>query len=127
MRCNSCVLLLVSTCRLHEDLRRVSTILLRDAVCDLNYEFSRAATANTGTLCIVTTLFNNNEGQTHRFVAQHDTTPILAQPGTAYRGNLWHNERTVSVTTLGETKFARCDVHSVRVHTFLLMFRMPDI
>merc|ERR1719253_1644305 len=37
----------------------------------------------------------------------------LAEPGTAYGGTLWHNERTVEVETLGETKFARCDVHTV--------------
>ena len=37
----------------------------------------------------------------------------LAAPGTAYRGRPWHNERTVAVETLGETKFARCDVHTV--------------
>ncbi|KAL7544696.1 hypothetical protein ACHAWF_008061 [Thalassiosira exigua] len=40
----------------------------------------------------------------------------LAPPGgtsSSYRGIPWHNERTVSVETLGETKFARCDVHTV--------------
>eukprot|EP00585_Thalassiosira_rotula_P007707 CAMPEP_0196154354 /NCGR_PEP_ID=MMETSP0910-20130528/38744_1 /TAXON_ID=49265 /ORGANISM="Thalassiosira rotula, Strain GSO102" /LENGTH=331 /DNA_ID=CAMNT_0041418353 /DNA_START=12 /DNA_END=1007 /DNA_ORIENTATION=- len=37
----------------------------------------------------------------------------LAVPGTAYRGTIWHNERTVAIETLGETKFARCDVHTV--------------
>ncbi|KAL3816920.1 hypothetical protein ACHAXA_009115 [Cyclostephanos tholiformis] len=30
-----------------------------------------------------------------------------------YRGMPWHNERTVSVETLRETNFARCDVHAV--------------
>ncbi|KAL7537025.1 hypothetical protein ACHAXR_011883 [Thalassiosira sp. AJA248-18] len=39
-----------------------------------------------------------------------DVASRLAEPGTAYRGKLWHNERTVAVETLGETKFARCDV-----------------
>lgn len=42
-----------------------------------------------------------------------DVTSRLAPPGTAYRGTPWHNERTVAVETLGETKFARCDVHTV--------------
>eukprot|EP00581_Thalassiosira_minuscula_P016384 CAMPEP_0183714870 /NCGR_PEP_ID=MMETSP0737-20130205/9287_1 /TAXON_ID=385413 /ORGANISM="Thalassiosira miniscula, Strain CCMP1093" /LENGTH=326 /DNA_ID=CAMNT_0025943893 /DNA_START=157 /DNA_END=1137 /DNA_ORIENTATION=- len=37
----------------------------------------------------------------------------LAPPGTAYMGRPWHNERTIAVDTLGETKFARCDVHTV--------------
>ncbi|KAL3786686.1 hypothetical protein HJC23_002775 [Cyclotella cryptica] len=31
-----------------------------------------------------------------------------------YRGLSWINERTISVKTLGETKFARCDLHTVR-------------
>jgi 8-oxo-dGTP pyrophosphatase MutT (NUDIX family) len=31
----------------------------------------------------------------------------------AYRGTPWHNERTLAVRTLAETKFARCDVHTV--------------
>lgn len=35
------------------------------------------------------------------------------EPGSAYRGTPWHNERTLSVVTLRETKFARCDVHKV--------------
>ena len=34
--------------------------------------------------------------------------------GTTYRGTGWTSERTVSVKTIGETKFARCDVHTVR-------------
>lgn len=42
-----------------------------------------------------------------------DVATRLAPPGTAYRGTTWHNERTVAVDTLGETKFARCDVHTV--------------
>lgn len=37
----------------------------------------------------------------------------LAGRAGAYRGLPWHNERTVAVETLGETKFARCDVHTV--------------
>ena len=32
-----------------------------------------------------------------------------------YRGSGWLNERTISVETLGETKFARCDLHTVRL------------
>jgi ADP-ribose pyrophosphatase YjhB (NUDIX family) len=37
-----------------------------------------------------------------------------APTGTKYMGTPWTNERTVSVKTIGETKFARCDVHTVR-------------
>jgi len=32
----------------------------------------------------------------------------------SYKGTPWHNERTVSVKTVAETKFARCDVHTVQ-------------
>mmetsp|Transcript_14690 Transcript_14690/g.27607 ORF Transcript_14690/g.27607 Transcript_14690/m.27607 type:complete len:312 (-) Transcript_14690:1951-2886(-) len=39
---------------------------------------------------------------------------LYAPTGTKYRGTPWTSERTVSVTTLGETKFARCDVHTVK-------------
>mmetsp|Transcript_23377 Transcript_23377/g.50614 ORF Transcript_23377/g.50614 Transcript_23377/m.50614 type:complete len:180 (-) Transcript_23377:565-1104(-) len=42
-----------------------------------------------------------------------DVALRLAEPGTAYRGTLRHTERMVAVETLGETKFARCDVHTV--------------
>jgi len=31
-----------------------------------------------------------------------------------YKGTPWVNDRTVSVKTIGETKFARCDVHTVK-------------
>ena len=49
----------------------------------------------------------------------------LASPGTAYKGTVWHNERTVAVETLGETKFARCDVHTVsEVKVKVLFFQM---
>mmetsp|Transcript_5949 Transcript_5949/g.13017 ORF Transcript_5949/g.13017 Transcript_5949/m.13017 type:complete len:330 (-) Transcript_5949:1580-2569(-) len=41
------------------------------------------------------------------------STSKLASAGTAYRGRLWSSERTLSVSNLGETKFARCDVHTV--------------
>lgn len=34
--------------------------------------------------------------------------------GPAYKWPSWHNDRTVAVETLGETKFARCDLHTVR-------------
>ena len=40
--------------------------------------------------------------ETHRAVASG-----------AYRGTPWHNERTLAVRTLVESKFARCDVHTV--------------
>lgn len=50
------------------------------------------------------TLFSSNK---------NDVASRLAEPGTAYKGTGWHNERTVAVDTLGETKFARCDVHTV--------------
>lgn len=38
----------------------------------------------------------------------------VAPVGNKYRGTPWSNERTVSIKTIGETKFARCDVHTVR-------------
>lgn len=41
------------------------------------------------------------------------STSKLASSGTAYRGRLWSSERTLSVSNLGETKFARCDIHTV--------------
>lgn len=34
--------------------------------------------------------------------------------GNKYKGTPWSNERTVSVKTIGETNFARCDVHTVK-------------
>jgi ADP-ribose pyrophosphatase YjhB (NUDIX family) len=42
------------------------------------------------------------------------SSPPYAPTGTTYRGTPWSNERTISVKTIGETKFARCDVHTVR-------------
>lgn len=44
----------------------------------------------------------------------YQSTSLYAPTGTKYKGTPWTNERTVSVTTLGETKFARCDVHTVK-------------
>ncbi len=42
------------------------------------------------------------------------STETVASGGHgAYRGTPWHNERTLAVRTLVETKFARCDVHTV--------------
>lgn len=38
----------------------------------------------------------------------------VAPVGNKYKGTPWSNERTVSVKTIGETKFARCDVHTVK-------------
>lgn len=35
-------------------------------------------------------------------------------PKSVYRGTPWMTSRTVSVRTLGQTPFARCDVHAVR-------------
>eukprot|EP00554_Chaetoceros_debilis_P004702 CAMPEP_0194092182 /NCGR_PEP_ID=MMETSP0149-20130528/45800_1 /TAXON_ID=122233 /ORGANISM="Chaetoceros debilis, Strain MM31A-1" /LENGTH=334 /DNA_ID=CAMNT_0038777035 /DNA_START=42 /DNA_END=1042 /DNA_ORIENTATION=+ len=44
------------------------------------------------------------------------TTSKSMQPfqSGAYKGIPWRSERTLSVRTLGETKFARCDVHTVK-------------
>ena len=53
-------------------------------------------------------------------ISNDDVASRLAKPGTAYRGTVWHNERTVAVDTLGETKFARCDVHTVRLVLYVL-------
>ena len=40
----------------------------------------------------------------------------LAQSSAGkYKGHGWHNsERTISVSTIGETSFARCDLHTVK-------------
>lgn len=37
---------------------------------------------------------------------------VLSHNGS-YKGTPWKNDRTVSVKTVAETKFARCDVHTV--------------
>lgn len=44
--------------------------------------------------------------------------------GASYQWPTWHNERTIAVTTLGETKFARCDVHTVST---VLVLMLPSI
>jgi hypothetical protein len=36
-----------------------------------------------------------------------------------YKGMGWMNPRTVSVETLGETKFARCDLHTVSLSLYV--------
>ena len=56
----------------------------------------------------------SSTSSSNNYNARNELASRLAEPGTAYRGTLWHNEQTVSVETLGETKFARCDVHTVR-------------
>ena len=48
-----------------------------------------------------------------RTSASPSDEPYL-DPALQYLGPDWSNERTVSKTTLGQTPFARCDVHSVR-------------
>jgi len=56
---------------------------------------------------------------TSRIIAKEEQsnggrTITTAAATAVYRGTPWRNtERTVSVETLGETKFARCDVHTV--------------
>ena len=42
--------------------------------------------------------------------ARSRATPVSTSPRS---DAMWHNERTVAVETLGETKFTRCDVHTV--------------
>lgn len=37
----------------------------------------------------------------------------LATSNQIYKGTTWRNERTVSVKTVAETSFARCDIHKV--------------
>ena len=41
-----------------------------------------------------------------------DLASLYSNNGS-YKGTPWKNERTVDVKTLAETKFARCDVHTV--------------
>ena len=31
-----------------------------------------------------------------------------------YKGNLWVDESTISVETVAQTKYARCDIHTVK-------------
>jgi len=50
-----------------------------------------------------------------RRIFDDGSSPTLAMHSKGvYTGNPWVGERTVSVKTLGETPFARCDVHSVK-------------
>lgn len=47
-------------------------------------------------------------------IAKEQSNGRTAATAAVYQGTPWRNtERTVSVETLGETKFARCDVHTV--------------
>jgi len=41
----------------------------------------------------------------------HDIVSSAIYKGTPW----WNKERTLSVQTIGETKFARCDLHTVKV------------
>lgn len=44
--------------------------------------------------------------------SSHQPASLFSNNGS-YKGTPWKNERTVSVKTVAETKFARCDVHTV--------------
>ena len=43
-----------------------------------------------------------------------DQQQTLLSHNGSYKGTPWRNDRTISVKTLAETKFARCDVHTVQ-------------
>ena len=50
------------------------------------------------------------------FLPSMDTVKSKTQLATSnqkYKGTTWRNERTVSVKTVAETSFARCDIHTV--------------
>lgn len=67
-------------------------------------------------LAVLVTLlvfFQESTGFAELLSANGVRSPQFGIPGT-YIGTPWRNERTVSVRTLGETKFARCDVHTVK-------------
>ena len=53
----------------------------------------------------ISSLSNNNHSS--------NIASRLPKPGTAYRGKTWHTSQTISVETLGETAFAKCDIHTV--------------
>jgi len=38
---------------------------------------------------------------------------VTSRPGTVYKGKTWHTSQTISVETLGETAFAKCDIHTL--------------
>lgn len=43
------------------------------------------------------------------------TSSTSTSSSSIYKGTPWfNNERTISVKTIGETKFARCDIHTVK-------------
>jgi len=48
----------------------------------------------------------------HQSNSSSNNSNILSHNGS-YKGTPWQNDRTVSVQTVAETKFARCDVHTV--------------
>lgn len=74
------------------------------------------------------TLLNSQSSSSAPKKSTSDVAARLAEPGTAYRGTVWHNERTVAVETLGETKFARCDVHTVSVvMSLVLLYQCTSI
>ena len=64
----------------------------------------------------LTTRINFLVSLLHQGANETEQSKVLASLSNnngAYKGTPWKNERTVDVTTLAETKFARCDVHTV--------------
>ena len=64
----------------------------------------------------LTTRINFLVSLLHQGANETEQSKVLASISNnngAYKGTPWKNERTVDVTTLAETKFARCDVHTV--------------
>lgn len=46
-------------------------------------------------------------------ILKSQLTPTKGTSSTQYKGTTWRSDRTVSVRTVAETSFARCDVHTV--------------
>lgn len=75
-----------------------------------SHKFSRSSLLRWGGALLLLVIVVASQLKQH---CVHPAAASLAVPGTAYRGPTWHSERTVAVDTVGETAYARCDVHTV--------------
>ena len=64
-------------------------------------------------LLVFFSLLHNEAGQSKHNDAVEGDVPSYIGSNGSYKGTPWKNERTKSVKTVAETKFARCDVHTV--------------
>ena len=72
-----------------------------------------ALTPNPANSSLSVYLLRNEIGQIDQTNIKEKSSSLYTQNGT-YKGTPWKNERTIDVKTVAETKFARCDVHTVR-------------